>query len=330
MRILLATDGSSNAEAALQVVLHRPWEEGAELRVIAVVEPMHERLNKVVGLFGLAKSAGEAHDRHVQNMKDLLLKCESVLKAKFGADKVSSDIVEGRPKESIVAESFRWGADTIVLGAHGKNASGEFLFGSVPDYVMSHARCSVEILRAATPSTVVTEIERNQPVEEDKYLLALDDTEFSAATLQEVLSRKWPPNMFFKVLSVVEPLPYQAYSGLGPWEGAGAEEIVNLVNKTMEAEQGIAKKIVEDAIAALKSKFPDATVSGEVLDGYAKDRILALAKDWPADLIIMGSHGHSGLADLVLGSVSKATTSHAPCSVLVVRRRAATKAAAGT
>lgn len=327
MKILLATDGSANADAALEVVLYRPWEAGSEVRVISVVEPMHERINKVVGLFGLGKTAAQAHEKFIEKTQHLIDSYAAKLKEKFGADKVSSGIKEGKVKESIVAEAKAFGADTIVLGAHGRNESGEFLFGSVPDFVLSHSSCSVEILRTASPSTMVAEIERQQPIEEDKYLVALDDSECSEATVAELLKRKWPPKPFFKILTVVEPLPLQAYSGLGPWEGSGAEDYIKLVNKTMEAEQNVAKKIVEDASSKIKAAFPDATISTDVIDGYAKDEILATAKNWPADLIIMGSHGRGGFMEFVLGSVSKATATHAQCSVLVVRGAAGSSTA---
>ena len=45
------------------------------------------------------------------------------------------------------------------------------------------------------------------------------------------------------------------------------------------------------------------------------------AKDWPADLIVVGSHGYSGVKRWLLGSVAQSVVSHAPCSVEVVRKR---------
>ena len=319
MRILLATDGSATADAALDVLLYRPWEPGSQVRVISVAEPLNERLTHMVGLFGLGKTAADAHSNYVQQLKDLVEKYALALKEKFGAENVSAEVINGKVKETIVAEASKFNADTTVLGAHGRKETADVLFGSVPEYVLSHAKSTVEILRAVSPSTMITEIERKQPVEEDKYLVALDDSECSTATLKEILSRKWPANPFFKVVCVVEPLPFQAYSGLGPWEGAGSDEYVNLVNKTLHAEQEIARKVVDNAVSKLQQQFPDANVTGEVQEGYAKDRILGTAREWPADLIIAGSHGRGGFMDFVLGSVSKATAVHAPCSIMVVR-----------
>jgi nucleotide-binding universal stress UspA family protein len=51
------------------------------------------------------------------------------------------------PKELILEEAHKWGADLIVVGSHGRRGVNRFLLGSVSEAVASHARCSVEIAR---------------------------------------------------------------------------------------------------------------------------------------------------------------------------------------
>jgi nucleotide-binding universal stress UspA family protein len=51
------------------------------------------------------------------------------------------------PKELILEEAHKWGADLIVLGSHGRRGISRFLLGSVSEAVASHAHCSVEIIR---------------------------------------------------------------------------------------------------------------------------------------------------------------------------------------
>lgn len=319
MKVLLCTDGYPTAEAALEVVLYRPWAEGTEVRVIMVIEPLHDVLGRLVGVLGVDQVARKAHDRLKEDSTEILKRYSARLTEKFGAGKVTTTLLEGRPGEKIVHEAKAWNADSIVMGAHGRNTSGEFLFGSVPEYVLSHASCPVEILRATSTAAMVTEIERQEPIEEDKYLITLDDSHCSTDVMDEVLSRKWPPTAKFRVITAIEPLPFQAYSGLGPWEGAGNEEFSELVRKTVDAEKEAGSRILESAVSRLKQAFPQAEVSAEMVEGYAKDRVLSYAREWPADLIVMGSHGRRGFVEFVLGSVSKATAMHAPCSVLVVR-----------
>ena len=56
-----------------------------------------------------------------------------------------------------------------------------------------------------------------------------------------------------------------------------------------------------------------------VLVGHAADIINKIAREWSADLIVVGSHGRGGLGRVVLGSVSESVVRHAPCPVLIVR-----------
>lgn len=53
--------------------------------------------------------------------------------------------------------------------------------------------------------------------------------------------------------------------------------------------------------------------------GKPASEIVNAAKDWPADVIVIGSHGRSGITRVLLGSVAEGVMRHAPCPVLVVR-----------
>ena len=54
--------------------------------------------------------------------------------------------------------------------------------------------------------------------------------------------------------------------------------------------------------------------------GRAADEIVLQAKEDKVDLLVMGSHGRSGLSHLLVGSVAESVVRHAPCPVLVVRK----------
>jgi universal stress protein A len=54
--------------------------------------------------------------------------------------------------------------------------------------------------------------------------------------------------------------------------------------------------------------------------GDPVESIVGTARGWPADLVVIGSHGRDGLNRVLLGSVAEGVTRHAPCPVLVVRR----------
>jgi nucleotide-binding universal stress UspA family protein len=81
----------------------------------------------------------------------------------------------------------------------------------------------------------------------------------------------------------------------------------------------ISESVVEDACIRLQAEFRSWNVQMETATGNAAEMILRRAKQWPADLIVMGTHGRSGLKRLVLGSVSTAVTRSAECSVRIAR-----------
>lgn len=144
-----------------------------------------------------------------------------------------------------------------------------------------------------------------------KILIPIDESEYSKAALQAVLSRPWPAATSFKVITVVEPF-HPEYAG---WQ----TNYVPLAIEAQKSQVDSATRIVEDARQALQSAFPDATVEAGAIEGYIKDKILEIAHDWPADLIVLGSHGRRGFTKFLLGSVSEAVAGHARCSVEIVK-----------
>ena len=60
-------------------------------------------------------------------------------------------------------------------------------------------------------------------------------------------------------------------------------------------------------------------VQHRVEQGFAADEILRLARELPADMIVLGTHGRSGLGRLLMGSVAEQVVRKAPCPVLVVK-----------
>jgi nucleotide-binding universal stress UspA family protein len=75
---------------------------------------------------------------------------------------------------------------------------------------------------------------------------------------------------------------------------------------------------VDRDMAALAASLAGIELSTKVLDGPPAPTIVAAAKDLGCDLIVMGTHGHSGIAHLLLGSVAERVVRTAPCPVLTV------------
>jgi nucleotide-binding universal stress UspA family protein len=92
----------------------------------------------------------------------------------------------------------------------------------------------------------------------------------------------------------------------------------------MEDLRGEAMRRAEQALMAAEQIVVDAGLpeSSTVAVPVAtpQELILKEAADWGADLIVLGSHGRRGFSRFLLGSVSEAVASHAPCSVEVIRQ----------
>ncbi|MCC7528415.1 MAG: universal stress protein [Candidatus Melainabacteria bacterium] len=142
-------------------------------------------------------------------------------------------------------------------------------------------------------------------------LVAIDDSAFSDAAVESVAERTWPDGSKFKLLSVVEPF-HPEYAG---WHTNYMPVAVEAQRELVEA----AKALVNERVKRLTAAFGRQSVLAEVREGYVTDTILEAAKEWPADLIVVGSHGRTGITRLLLGSVSEAVVSQAPCSVEIVK-----------
>lgn len=143
-----------------------------------------------------------------------------------------------------------------------------------------------------------------------KVLIAIDEKSFARPIANFVTRHKWAPATDFKVINVVEPLLVGSYMSLFP---------APMLNTVREEMLGTGRDLVRRVALSLRDAFHTTRVEEEVVEGNPKDAIIRCAKDWGADLIILGSHGREGMGRVLLGSVSLSVSATAPCSVLVVR-----------
>lgn len=143
-----------------------------------------------------------------------------------------------------------------------------------------------------------------------KIMLAVDGSHFSDAAVQALIARPLPKNTEIRVLHVLEPPSWLASRNRPGYAPA-------LDAEWWAAEKEQAQRLVEDTAELLRSK--GLTATSVVEEGDPKSRILDIAGDWNADLIILGSHGRTGLRHFLMGSVSEAVARHARCSVEIVR-----------
>jgi nucleotide-binding universal stress UspA family protein len=152
MRILIGVDGSPYSDAALDEVLQRSWPKGSE---ILVVNAFELPLAATPEVWALPPDYYERLDRVCRESADAIVRAAVGKLAGLGdAVEVTSRAVLGSPKAVILDEATTWKPDLIVVGSHGYPAWERLLLGSVSQAVVSHAKCSVEVVRLPQPKQV--------------------------------------------------------------------------------------------------------------------------------------------------------------------------------
>jgi nucleotide-binding universal stress UspA family protein len=139
-----------------------------------------------------------------------------------------------------------------------------------------------------------------------KVLIAIDDSKFSQQALA-VLARQIPPaGTEIRVLHVLQPIA-----------SAPVPQMDSRYAPELEGQGKQARELVERAASTLRSS--GFKVETAVEKGDIRLEIIDAAAEWKADLIVVGSHGRTGLPRLLLGSVAEFVARNASCSVEIVR-----------
>lgn len=215
---------------------------------------------------------------------------------------VSGLVPEGFAADELLKAGEEWRPDLIVLGTRERRGLSYLLLGSVSRRVLLESGCAVRIIRA-----------RRAKKNFDCYnvIVAIDDKENAEKIVDHILSFKWSDKTKFRCINVVPEKPRNMPVQLG----------VDAVNSIKLHYYELVKNRMdwlEAAALKLNDKLGGSFATSEIFQGDAKDLILSKAKAWPADLVILGSHGWQGVDRTIMGSVSEAVAVHSGSSVEVV------------
>jgi len=289
MRILLATDGSKDAAAAIAFLRELPLPASAKLRIVSAVtfptfafEPLPVREFKSSVLEDVRRVVDEAR----------------ATLAPRGFD-IETEVAIGNPKEEIARIAREWGADLVVLGARGLGRIKRFLLGSVSLAVARHVSCPVLVVKGRARKL-------------ESVLVAMDGSEDSFQALRFLLSLPPARRTKLRLLSVVEPIRYPTSA-----PGAVRGHLTRMLKEIENERRGELESVLEKAAAELEGSITRVTRSTPT--GDPADVIVAAAHD--SDLVVVGARGLGGMSRLLLGSVSEKVLRYAPCSVLIVKER---------
>lgn len=141
-----------------------------------------------------------------------------------------------------------------------------------------------------------------------KILCPTDFSENSEHALKYALALAILSQADLQLFHVVEPITYPQSTEL-------FEPVLDEVELMMKMEAAYQKQL-EDQVIALKEEYPK--ITGKLVNGNTFLEIIKAARD-DVDMIVMGTHGRTGLAHVLIGSVAERVVREAPCPVLTVK-----------
>ena len=307
-RLVVPLDFTLQSRLALRHAVPLARQHGAKISLVHVVPPVTV----------MASLPGDATSyMPINNNAELLKSTRRQLK-ELGDQLLPKELLgrhfvcEGNAAYEVVrvAESIR--ADLIVLSTHSRSNLERVVFGSTAEKIVRHAHCPVLAVRrpGQDESAPPEENEANYPSRFPcrQILVPLDFslTSLRALEMAGPLAEECGASMLL-LLHVVEPNPY----------AAGMDGSVLTVTPVPE-QQDCASHLARIGEHFVPSSVPYASL---VLRGRPASVIVEAAAQKKADLIVLSTHGHTGLERLLLGSTAEQVLRHATTSVLVVRQQ---------
>jgi nucleotide-binding universal stress UspA family protein len=289
--ILFASDFSERSREAFRVACSLAADSTTRLFVVHVVEPGRATEEASVPAGPAANRPGP---EAAQKRRDALLERLRACHVPGRPIDVSYHVREGVADEVILQMAGEVGADLIALGTHGRTGLPRLLAGSVAEAVLRKAQCPVLALRSTELGARVTQ-------DIQGILHPTDQSEESRGAL--AVARALARDLGARLVVLHVALPVETVPGVIPYDVHLREE--------------------HDRLEALRKQLdgPDLKTPVEAMlrRGKIATEILCAARESGCDLIVMGTHGRTGLRRLLMGSVAEAVVRGGDCPVLVVR-----------
>jgi nucleotide-binding universal stress UspA family protein len=281
--VLVATDFSAAATSAVERAARLPIDAGSTLTVLHVVAPDHRPEDRATAERALRDAASVAADSAARSgRKDI---------------DVFPRLVEGTPFVEIIRAARHGRNELIVVGRRGEWTLRELLLGSTAERVVRKSDTSVLVV-AARPATL----------DYEKPLVAVDCSATSRRAVELAWRLAHPGLKALEIVHAYWTLPESAIRRVGFSHNDAVECRLE--------DRRRAQAAVESFAAAELAATPTTLLLEE---GDARRVILDVAAHRGADLLAVGTHGRSGLAYVLLGTVAEAVIRRAHCDVLVAR-----------
>lgn len=293
--ILVTTDFSGQSLPAVRYALALGGKTGASVTLLNVVETASS-------LSGMEALVLARTDAEVAALAGKQLEALARRESK-GEGKITTVVRTGQPFHEIALAAGERAADLIVIATHGHTGLKRVWLGSTAERVVRHAPCPVltvptrELPRRPGPAS---------PFRLKKILVPIDFSNLSKDALPyaTLLARQFEAEIV--LLHVVQSFPIDRLLG------------AELISQTMvPAIQQAGKDLAR--LAADLGKSTGVKVSAVVREGTPHEAICQEAKSLGADLVVLTTHGYTGLKHVWLGSTAERVVRYVTCPVLAVR-----------
>jgi len=284
-RVLIATDGSDVAWAALSTALKFPLPENVSARAIAACS---DWLGYSPDTYAAVKASFE----------EAAAAARKAMARHWPESTVV--VVDASPGRAILAEAAQFKADVVVVGWRGHGTFRRLLAGSVSRHVTEHAQCSVLVVREA-PSSV------------RRFVVGFDGSANAERAVDLICRLEPKRGCNLLVVNVVGKVMVSSLGILPAFVRVRLQGEIKRMNDE-RLQEGQAK--VDGAVARLQASGWRA--EGEVVSGG--DPLAALTKslhDFRGDVLVLGARATSGIERALLGSVANGALNSVPAVLLV-------------
>jgi len=203
---------------------------------------------------------------------------------------IEIEIEQGTVHAGILRIADNIGAGAVAVG--GKvDHKGLHILGGAAEHVVRYAKCPVLVARSSPAG---------------KVLAATDFSDHSLPAVEAGAAESRHRKADLTVIHAIDLIPVMS-PYYGEFYGAPLIDLTDEMRKVWQPK-------LDACVHQFKAKG-----GGLLREGPAAEAILSAAAELPAQLVVVGTHGRTGLSRMALGSVAEAVVRAAPCSVLTVR-----------
>jgi len=307
MKVLLAVDGSAHAiEAARALsILPVPGPPTSErsVKIVSVLNPPEVALTAQSELW---------YPQFLEHQQEMTQAALTAAEQVFEGTNwhVTTQHETGHVGHTLTEIAEDTGVDLIVVGAKGHSMIERVLLGSVSDYVATHAKCSVLVVRpprVSAPSERASAVTGQKgQIEWNQISVAIDTRPSSKAVLEHLCRYHWGPEQSVTIMTASVKLEVFREDILA----TAMEEAAERRTEALRCAQAAAEQLKECG----------GKISAESVEtDHIGEGLMQAAESHHSDLIVLGDSGRGPVTRFLLGSTSRYVLRHAHCSVLVVR-----------